>query len=292
MAKSKAIYIFLLMIFFMGLTIFSFWRLAHYARVVEETIAYFQQWPAIAGPAASLDPEVMMTQNQNMTGDVFIGQLAQRIEKNLKNGLTAYVTDYQDLRIDMAPFASEEIRQGYFKNLRIAVRQGKIKYPEYTAMGVPFDSVDCSFQELVMDLEQLKQGRIAPAGLASVVVHEIVLDEQALNEALRNASGKERLLRVSFQENNIQVQWTGKPQMEAEISLQIVTHKTALDSDQLLAEVRNLKINGLPVPQGIGRRFTDQINPLLPFKAFNSRVLLGSVHCGQGQLRIGLEDNQ
>jgi len=179
MAKSKGIYIFLLMVFFAGLAIFSFWQLAHYARVIEETIAHFQQWPGVTAPAPSLDSKVMMTQNKNITGNVFIGQLAHRIEQNLKNGLTTYITDYQDLRIDMAPFVSEEIRQGYFKNLRIAVRHGKIRHPEYNAWLVPFESIDCSFQELVMDLEQLKQERIAPAGLASVSVHEIVLDEQA-----------------------------------------------------------------------------------------------------------------
>jgi dolichyl-phosphate-mannose-protein mannosyltransferase len=227
-----------------------------------------------------------LAKNIEMTQDKQIGQVANDLQNNIRLGLANYIRNTQDIEIMMEPFSTEKIRRGEFEQLRIRAREGELGDFQHKNIGIPFEVLDITVSQLVVDLQKAQQHKLEIISLGNITVNEIELQDQKVNQALTEAEGDERKLRLFFKADMLQARWLDKPNAEVDLSLDIKPDTTRPTSDNLWFEIKRITVNRIPMPKTLVHWGIQAYNPLIPMKKLPGDVKLGELKISDGILRI------
>ncbi|MCK5242795.1 hypothetical protein KAR34_10110 [bacterium] len=228
----------------------------------------------------------LLTKNMEITQDKSISQVFYTLENNIRSGLAKYVRNTEDLQIFMEPFSTEKIRCGEFEQLRIRAIGGELGDFQHQDLGLPFEVLDITISQLVLDLEAAQKHRLEIISLGSLVVNEIELQDQKVNQALAKAKGDERKLRLFFKEGMIQARWLDKPQAEVDVALEVKPDTIHTQSDNLWFEIKRITIARVLIPKTLVHWGLQDYNPLIPMEKIPGQVKLGEVKITEGKLRF------
>ena len=159
------------------------------------------------------------------------------------------------LQIKIVPAARAD--QGYFSEIFISANPARIKKLRFSELTLRARNVRISPTSLLKDNKLVT--------LASTTTMRAVITEDEVTEALaKGRSSKDKDLKVKFVAGKVRVtgkwsmSWFSGP-MEAVGKLRLGTGHT------VMADIETLKLNGKQVPDGLKKKFSDKINPLVDY---------------------------
>jgi 4-amino-4-deoxy-L-arabinose transferase-like glycosyltransferase len=219
-------------------------------------------------------------------------KILDELHQDLAKLLSYYVRDARQLTLEIVPGTPEQTLQGHFQSIVIDIQDARVGDFKHKPWGLPVKMLQLEISDLVLDLEQSRQGQLLPYSLGELAVRRLELEEGTVNQSLQTAAGELKKLVLHFQEQKLQAQWQGKPKSAVELGLAVVPAADKFKPDNLRFSLRRLQIGGYWWPAGWLQPLVEDFNPLLNYSGFPARVVLGKLRLKPGRLLLGTDSEK
>jgi hypothetical protein len=251
---------------------------------------------AAVHPELSLTPDTLpevaaiRTHNEQLTAGLDESALRARLEGKAKAFLSRYARTSDALRIDLADSNTADLRQGLVKSARITMRNGEIGDFRFDAAGVPFETLDVTVEDLIVDIRS--DGSVLfPIKLGAFVVSDFAVDAAAVNSAMERRTDNMRNLRLLFGSGSIRADWSGKPAADLTLRVWVAHDPWKPASDNLFFAIDGAHASGWPLPASLLQLVAGGYSPAIDPNKITTRVVLGKLVIDATRLRIGTRVN-
>ncbi len=216
-------------------------------------------------------------------------KILDELHRDLTRLLANYIRDAKKITIEIIPGSFEDTLRGHFLGVNINVSEGQVGDFQHNSLGIPIKSLKLEIIDLVLDLNESRQGRLVPYSLGQLKVKHVELEETMVNQVLSQTQGDIQKARLFFKNQFIQAQWLGKPMVRAEIGFNIVRDPEEIHSENLVFQVKRLQLFSVWWPIGWLQPFIEDFNPIFKLNGFPGKILLGTIKTQQGRLLLGTD---
>lgn len=250
---------------------------------------------------ALIDPDLVMTAeslppvaaaragNEAVLAGVADADLHATVHRAIVEALMSFVQRAERVDVELSDAPVAALRTGQIERLDIRLRDADVGDFRRRREGVPVERLDLTLANVTLDLSRLLNGEFRLARVGRVTVHDLVVDVEAVNGALRRGRGAQQRLSLHTEGGAVRVERRGSPGMEATIRLRIGPDPWRAESDNLFFELTGVRLAGWRVPiAGLlqmlaGRAFSPVLGP----GAFEPRLVLGTLALDGQQIRLG-----
>lgn len=209
------------------------------------------------------------------------------LQKQIEQLLSYYVKDCSQLTIEVIPYSEEETTLGRFRQIVVRADHGLVGDFKHKPFGLPFETLEVALDDVILDMEKVRDGKLLPYALKTMVVRQLKLDAARVNQALTEGSDDLNKARLVMEDRLLKARYLGKLPLEAAVSLQVKKDRHSEQSDNLYFNVKRLKAGKLPVPGWFVQVLINDFNPLINLSGFPVNVKLGAMVIETGQLKMG-----
>jgi hypothetical protein len=219
-------------------------------------------------------------------------KILDELHRDLARLLAQYVRDAHKLTLEIIPGTLDQTLQGRFQSILINIQDARVGDFKHKPWGLPVKVLQLEVSDLVLDLDQSRQGQLIPYNLGQLAVRRLELDEGEVNQALQSAEGDLKKVTLHFLDSRLQIVWRGKPAASLELGLQVAGAAGGSQSENLRFALRRLAWKGYWWPVAWLQPLVEDFNPLLKYDGFPAQVVLGKLRLEKGRLILGTDSEK